>query len=70
MLRLSEQFTQDFDIMTIVTSELKLATMLELQTVYSTSDMYDLLEIMQAQSAMTQYHEKLEEARRAAQQNR
>jgi len=48
--------------MTIVTSELKLATLIELQTVYSVQDMYDILEIMDAHVTMLQYQRKMDEA--------
>lgn len=64
MLALMEEFSQDFNILTIVTSELKLATLLELQTVYSVSDVYDILEIMDAHSVMTDYQRRQEELAR------
>lgn len=62
MARLQEEFSQDFDIMVIVTNELKLATLYELQTLYSVQDMYDLLEIMDAHLAMVEHNRKVAEA--------
>lgn len=35
------------DLFSIITSDLKLATLIELQTVYNTEDMFDLLEIIE-----------------------
>lgn len=37
----------DFDVFSVVTNPLKLATLAELQTVYNTNDLYDLLEIQE-----------------------
>ena len=48
--------------MTIVTSELKLASLIELQTVYNLQDMYDILEIMDAHVTMLEYQRKVSEA--------
>ena len=70
MIELLGTFSQDFDIMNIVTSELKLASLLELQTVYSLQDMYDILELMEANSAIAKYHRKLEDQKRANQPTR
>jgi hypothetical protein len=70
MTELSDNFSQDFEILNIVTSELKLASLLELQTVYSVHDMYDILELMEANAALAIYHHKIEEQRRANQQTR
>lgn len=52
MVRLEKEFSQDFQILTIITSELKLATLYELQTLYNTEDLYDMLELLDANSAM------------------
>jgi len=51
-------------ILSIVTSELKLASLYELQTMYSTSDLYDLVEIMDAHSTMLEYQRRQEELER------
>jgi hypothetical protein len=48
--------------MTILTSDLKLASLIELQTIYSLQDMYDILEIMDAHVTMLEYHRKMAEA--------
>lgn len=49
-MKLEKEYSQDFEIMQIVCNELKLATLLELQTQYSVSDLYDLMEIQEAYS--------------------
>lgn len=41
------------ELMLIVTSDLKLATLHELQTKYSVVDLYDMLEIQEAYTALT-----------------
>lgn len=53
MKRVSKEFSQDFDIFAIITSELKLATLNELQTIYDVQDMYDILEVMDAYHTLT-----------------
>lgn len=50
--RIQEEFSGDFDIYVVVTNELKLATLHELQTVYNTADLYDLLEIIEVDAEM------------------
>lgn len=37
----------DFDIFIVMTNDLKLASLHELQTVYNTEDLYDLLEVIE-----------------------
>lgn len=46
MERIQREFSQPFEIMTIVTYDPPLATLYELQTVYSTADVYDFLEMI------------------------
>lgn len=53
MSRVSKEFSQDFDIFTIITNELKLATLNDLQTIYDVQDMYDMLEIIDAYNTLT-----------------
>tara|TARA_Y100001938_G_C7772261_1_gene273822 strand:+ start:282 stop:458 length:177 start_codon:yes stop_codon:yes gene_type:complete len=38
----------DFDIFTVLTNELKLATLADLQTVYNTEDLHEFLEVIEA----------------------
>jgi hypothetical protein len=52
MTRLEKEFSQDFQVFTLVTSELKLASLYELQTHYNTEDLYDMLELLDAYKAM------------------
>ena len=56
-----DEFSQDFEILTILTSELKLATLNELQTVYTVSDAYDLLEIIDVQQTLMSEEQKKNE---------
>lgn len=58
MKRLEAGFSQDFDIMRVVCNELKLATLVELQTQYNVSDFYDLLEIQEAYATLLQEQKK------------
>ena len=64
MIELTDKFSQDFMILSVVTSELKLATLYELQTLYSVSDLYDILELMDAHSTMVDYQRRQEEIER------
>lgn len=50
--RIEKEFTQDMEIVTVIASEHPLATLHELDTVYSLSDLYDFLEIIAMQSAV------------------
>ena len=54
MARLDKEFSQDFQVLTVITAELKLATLHELQTKYNTEDLYDMLELLDANSALGQ----------------
>lgn len=45
--KVQDQFTQDWEVYNILTSPLKLATYLELDTVYNTEDLYNMLEVLQ-----------------------
>lgn len=56
-----DEFSQDFEILTILTSELKLATLNELQTIYTVSDAYDLLEIIDVQQTLMSEEQKKNE---------
>jgi hypothetical protein len=64
MIELTDKFSQDFMILSIVTSELKLATLYELQTQYSVSDMYDIIEMIDAHTTMVEYQRRQEELER------
>lgn len=55
--RIENEFSQPFEIFTIVTYDPPLATLHELQTIYSTSDVFDLLEIIE----VLREHEKIRE---------
>lgn len=45
--RVQDQFSQDWEVYNVLTSPLGLATYLELETVYNTEDLYNMLEILQ-----------------------
>lgn len=50
--QIDSDFSQDFDIYTILTNDLRLATLHDLQTKYNTEDAYDLIEIIEVRSAI------------------
>ncbi len=56
-----DEFSQDFEILTILSSELKLASLHDLQTKYSVSDAYDLLEIIDVQQTLVSEEQKKNE---------
>ena len=43
---------------TIITADPRLATLYELQTVYSVADVYDMLEVLEANSTLRDEYEK------------
>ena len=49
---IDEDFSQPSEVFRIVTSETKLATLLELDTVYGMDDVYRMLEILDLQDAL------------------
>jgi len=55
---LSDEFSQDSDVLRILTAELKLASLIELQTVYSVEDLYDMIEILEATAAIDEYNRR------------
>lgn len=58
MEKLEKHFSLDFDVFTVVTHELRLATYNEMQTVYDTSDLYDMLEMIDAHITLLEYAEE------------
>lgn len=52
MVRLDKTFSQEWDIYTILTNELRLASLHDLQTIYNVEDAYDMLEIIEAHTAI------------------
>ncbi len=49
---IDEDFSQPSEVFRIVTNETKLATLLELDTVYGMDDVYRMLEILDLQDAL------------------
>lgn len=62
MKRLVDTFSQDFEVMRVLTFEPKLCTKYELEHLYTLDDFYDFVEIIDAQETMK------EEAHKAQQQ--
>lgn len=62
MKNLVENFSQDFEVMRVLTFEPRLCTKHELQTIYTLDDFYDFIEIIDAQETLK------EEATKAQQQ--
>ena len=58
MKRLSEQFSQSFEVMRVLTFEPKLCTKYELEHVYTIDDFYDFVEIIDAQETLKEEAEK------------
>lgn len=64
--RIEKDFSQDFEIYTLLTNELRLATLYDLQAKYNTEDLYDLLEIMDVTLALDEVKAKQLELEKAA----
>ena len=52
MTQIEKEFSQDLELLTVLTFEPRLCTLHELQTVYSLDDLYDFLEIIEVHSAL------------------
>lgn len=52
--RIQEDFSQDWEVYNVLTSDLNLATYVELDTVCNTEDLYRMFEIVQVNSEMKQ----------------
>lgn len=64
--RIEKEFSQDFEVYTLLTHELRLATLYDLQTKYNTEDLYDLLEILDVTLALDEVKAKQLELEKAA----
>lgn len=64
--RIEKDFSQDFEIYTLLTNELRLATLYDLQAKYNTEDLYDLLEIMDVSLSLEDVARKQNEMEKAA----
>ena len=56
--RISQELSVLPEIFAILTSDLKLATFIELQTLYDTEDVYDMLEILDAHHTISVENQK------------
>lgn len=65
---ISEKFSQDWEVFSIVTHPLKLATYAELATVFSVEDAHNMLEIMDAKDEMDDISRIRSEQKQASQQ--
>lgn len=59
--RIEKDFSQDWEIYTVVTSKLRLATLHDLQTVYTCEDLYDMLEIIDVNTSIQEEQYKEQE---------
>ena len=70
MKNLVENFSQDFEVMRVLTFEPRLCTKYELQTLYTLDDFYDFIEIIEAQETLKEEAHKAQQAKAAKQQNK
>ena len=63
-----KEFSQEMEIAILLLSEKRLATLYELQTVYNTEDLYDMLEILDVGNYIQDEQHKEMERQRKAQQ--
>lgn len=68
MKTLVENFSQDFEVMRVLTFEPRLCTKHELQTLYTLDDFYDFIEIIDAQETLKEEANKAQQVK--AQQNK
>jgi hypothetical protein len=64
---LEKSFSQDFEVMTVLTAEPRLCTLHELETIYSVEHLYDFLEIIEAKSAVEEDFHKREQVKQQQQ---
>jgi hypothetical protein len=70
MKKLVENFSQDFEVMRVLTFEPRLCTKHELETLYTLDDFYDFIEIIEAQETLKEEAHKAQQAKMAKQQNK
>ena len=64
MKKLSDTFSQDFEVMRVLTYEPRLCTKYELEHLYSIDDFYDFVEIIDAQETIKEEAIKAEQSRK------
>lgn len=69
MKNLVENFSQDFEVMRVLTFEPRLCTKHELATLYTLDDFYDFIEIIDAQETLKDEANKAQQ-QKIAQQNK
>ena len=65
MQRLTNEFSQDFQVMRLLTYEPRLCTNYELEHLYSIDDFYDFIEIMDAQETIKEEAQKAQQSKQA-----
>ena len=70
MKNLVENFSQDFEVMRVLTFEPRLCTLQELYDVYTLDQFYDFVEIIEAQETLKEEAHKAQQAKAAKQQNK
>lgn len=69
MTKLVENFSQDFEVMRLLTYEPRLCTKYELEHLYTIDDFYDFVEIMDAQETLKEGAQNLQK-QKAAKENK
>lgn len=67
MRKLSDTFSQDFEVMRVLTYEPRLCTKYELENLYSIDDFYDFVEIIDAQETIKEEAVKAHESKQKQQ---
>ena len=65
MQRLTNEFSQDFQVMRLLTYEPRLCTIYELEHLYSIDAFYDFIEIMDAQETIIEEAQKAQQSKQA-----
>lgn len=69
MNKLIEEFSQNFEVMRVLTYEPKLCTKYELEHLYTIDDFQDFLEIIEAQETLAEEAERVQKLRAAKENN-
>lgn len=68
--KLTEEFSQDFEVMRVLTFEPRLCTKYELEHLYTLDDFHDFVEIVDAQETLKDEASKAQQAKQQKAQNK
>ncbi|UZS00932.1 tail assembly chaperone protein [Pseudomonas phage vB_PsaM_M1] len=68
--KLTEEFSQDFEVMRVLTFEPRLCTKYELEHLYTLDDFHDFVEIIDAQETLKDEANKAQQAKQQKAQNK